>query len=226
MIGGSLAAMLALTECHTSPQGRPPGSISALALGNPILNWTGLFETTQDPTAARIDSGRPTNEEDDRVLTIGNLLRTRDIFFNKVEACFDPFASPLLFFRTPSFELPNTAHHYFNGDEQTDAETESTSSEPIRKRRSLRKYPPASSNLLLPHTRIEVGSENVLRDQSIELVDLMRKSFRRTSDEAFIATGDAPDSEFELVQRENMGLWDENLTYKVGRWLGQMLRKP
>ncbi|KAL8810104.1 MAG: hypothetical protein Q9223_007822, partial [Gallowayella weberi] len=76
--------MLALTECT-------PTGITAAALGNPIVDWSSPIQhpISTDPNSL------------DRDL---NSLHSSS--FTKPEHRYDPFASPLLFFRTPAFELP------------------------------------------------------------------------------------------------------------------------
>ena len=206
--------MLALTECHDPIKHPGLQGISAAAVGNPILDWTGLFEETIDPGAAPIPSGRP-----GQPFSILDLHTLRSKIFRKPEAYFDPFASPLLFFRTPSTDAPNEVPPNIN-------RTESVDTSHIRKRRSLRKYPPAGFDLELPFTRLEVGTESVLKDQGIELVNLMRKSSQRASDEAVTPSNDTIESRFELVEREGIGLWDERHIIEIGRWFGDVLRRP
>ena len=233
LIGGSLATMLALTECRT-PNGHPGGQgIKAAAIGNPLLDWTGLFGTDSDPVATFATNGSLLGGDDecfshsDRLIpTINRLTSLRNVIFEKPETYHDPFASPLLFFRTPSSELPGHGYNLATGRYENEMNYESPESEPIKKRRSLRKYPPSGYGLLLPHMRIEVGKKCVLRDHGRELIDLMRKSFKRTQDEAFVESGHDTNRSFDVIERDGVGLWDENDMFEIGHWLGETLRKP
>ena len=247
LIGGSLAAMLALTECHEYKHG-----ISAAVVGNPIADWTALtsadFQSVasrqkdvpseiQKPNVATISDclivpeASPGTQDDledngseEELLSIENLLRIRDLSFRKPEQYFDPFASPLLFFRTPSSDLPYQLPMY-QSTNQLREELETTS-EPGKKRRSHRKYPPADSGLLLPHMRVEVGKGNLLRDQGAEFVDLMRRSYARSSAEATSRGENLEQRTFDLVEREGLGIWGRQEMLEIGAWFGKVLREP
>ena len=210
LVGGSLAAMLALTECHGDSEG-----ISAAAIGNAIVDWTALMSAVEDQESEAAHKGQSFS---------GELLAIRGDYFPKVENYHDPFASPLLFFRTPSSDLP--LEHTFRQSSESDPDSEDALPEHIKKRRSLRKYPPTGSGLILPHMRVDVGKENVLNDQGIELVDLMRRSSARWEAERPILLGKGyPQPSFEVVEREGFGLWDEKKLPDIGNWLGEVLRK-
>ena len=223
MVGGSLAAMLALTECFYTPAELERQGISALAVGNPILDWTALTSHEAICNAPRARnfrtiSGFPEDAEPDSLSDDG-LCNMRDAYFAKPETYFDPFASPLLFFRTPSCEIPDatatpTEHNLLDGG----LEYENPLSPPAKKRRSARRYPPMGSNLLLPWTRVEVGKDCLLKDQG-------RKSFRRSQVESTNG-GNNVGREFGIVERDGVGLWDEKHTFEIGQWFGEQLRKP
>ena len=217
LVGGGLATMLALTEGVGKPAEIGFPGISALAVGNPILDWTALTQTDRNAQNDLIDLGVSAN----------NLLTTRQVYFPKPEMYFDPFASPLLFFRTPASEIPNDAPAP-NEHELLKAGTEDENSllQTVKKRRSARKYPPAGSDLILPWTKVEVGKECVLKDQGVDLVDMMRKSHRRSEAE-WTAEGTNPvKREFEVMERGGLGLWDEKHALEIGQWFGEILRKP
>ena len=231
LAGGSLAAMLALTECFYTPPELEPRGISALAVGNAILDWTALAPSDATQNAAqggifRKIGGFPEGANNES-LSANGLCDIREAFFSKAERYFDPFASPLLFFRTPTSEVPNdaaasTAHSLLNGG----PEDENTLVPHAKKRPSPRKYPPTGSNLLLPWTRVEVGKECVLKDQGVDLVEMMRKSFRRSEVERDVDARAAVERDFEVVEREGVGLWDEKHMLEIGQWFGEKLRKP
>ena len=231
LVGGSLATMLALTECSFTPAELEPQGISALAVGNPILDWTALNWSggIQTPPQAGIfrKIGSFPKGANNETLSADGLCEIREAYFSKAEKYFDPFASPLLFFRTPASEIPNetatsTDHSLLNGG----PDYESLFAPPIKKRRSARKYPPTGSNLLLPFTKVDVGMDCVLKDQGVDLVEVMRKSLRHSEVEGTPFAKDAVKRDFKIVEREGMGLWDEKHTFEIGQWFGEMLRKP
>lgn len=222
LVGGSLAAMLALTECHT------PG-ISAAALGNPIVDWTALhpLEASKEPEVT--PDVKFTNQhrdlQDKIAMSMESLLTLRGDYFSKSEKYHDPFASPLLFFRTPSSDLPLEYAPAQSSDSEPNPEE--VVSDFFKKRRSLRKYPPTYSDLIIPNIRVYVGKESVLRDQGFELVDLMRRSFDRWEVDRFTLPGkDIPQRRFEALDREGWGLWNDKEVLEIGNWFGDVLRKP
>lgn len=231
LAGGSLATMLALTECHYTPAELEAQGTSALAIGNPILDWTALTQNDFNRNAPQVGffrkmRGFPTGANNES-LSAGGLCDIRESFFSKAEKYFDPFASPLLFFRTPSSEIQNetpasTEHSLLNGG----PEDEIPLLPPAKKRVSARKYPPTGSKLLLPWTRVEVGKDCVLKDQGVDLVELMRKSFKRSEVESIADAKKAVKRNFETVEREGIGLWDEKHMLEIGQWFGEKLRKP
>lgn len=231
LVGGSLAAMLAITEYHNDRQG-----IRAAAIGNAIVDWTALFPPGEDRMSPdmlkHIDSLAITADKGSSLslpgvdpLSIEGLLAFRKAYFTKAEMFFDPFASPLLFFRTPSFDLPYQQLLYPFDDPPSEYPSENeTSPTIIRKRRSHRKYPPLSSTLRMPRMRVDVGKKSVLRDQGLELVELMRKSVRRSEQE--MGGFSEEKTKIEEIEREGLGLWDEREMIEIGQWLGEALRKP
>ena len=219
LVGGGLATMLALTEGVGKPAEIELPGISALAVGNPILDWTALAQTDSDAQDPLIGLGLG--------LSANNLLTTRQIYFSKPESYFDPFASPLLFFRTSASEIPNDApapneHDLHKGG----PEDENPLLQTVKKRRSARKYPPAGSDLILPWTKVEVGKECALKDQGVDLVDMMRKSHKRSEAEWTAEATNPVKRDFEVMEREGIGLWDEKHAFEIGQWFGEVLRKP
>ena len=223
--------MLALTECLYTPRDLGRKGISALAVGNPILDWTALTKSGEPGNASQAGNSReiggfPKGAEN-ASLSSNSLCEIRDVYFSKAENYFDPFASPLLFFRTPGCEIPEatatpTEHSLFNDG----LEDVNVLSPPVKRRRSARKYPPTGSNLLLPWTRMEVGKDCVLKDQAMDIVETMRKSFRRSEVESTADAKSLVERDFEIVEREGLGLWDEKHTMEIGQWFGEQLRKP
>ena len=223
--------MLALTECFHTPEKPERHGLSALAVGNPILDWTALIKSEETRSALEADEVRKSDSFQGGAkidsLSANDLCDIRDTYFSKAEHYFDPFASPLLFFRTPGCEIPDTTatlteHSLLNGG----LEGENSLSLPIKKRRSARKYPPTGSNLLLPWTRMDVGKDYVLKDQAMDIIEMMRKSFRRSEIEGIASAENAVGRDFEILEAEGAGLWDERHTFEIAQWFGEQLRKP
>lgn len=233
LVGGSLATMLALTECRNPASNAGLQGVSAVAVGNPILDWTALFDSTNDHLGLRYSSNKLIRREykfppsyNNQILTISDLLNARSMFFRKAETYFDPFASPLLFFRTPSVDIPNEYPVASTNGSSSDPEVDCDSLELVKKRRSHRRYPPTGIDLILPHMRVEVGKDCVLKEQGIELVELVRKSFKRT-DEAMHTLGRSViERSFDLIEKEGLGLWDKEHMLEIGQWFGDVLRRP
>lgn len=209
--------MLALTE-----QG-----VNAAAIGNPIVDWTALFTPDTDK-ASVLSEGPVHNSQNDPLVDpaptiLKSLLTMREKLFTKAEKYHDPFASPLLFFRTPSSDLPT---EFGRLHLESDLDTGHQTTEAVKKRRSLRKYPPRGSNLVLPHMRVDIGKENVLRDQGIELIDLMRRSHTRADTERNNFQDFLPSRIFDVVERPGCGWWHKKEMQEIGNWLGEVLRRP
>lgn len=71
-----------------------------------------------------------------------------------------------------------------------------------------------------------MGKLCVLRDQGVDLVEMMRKSFRRLEVERTADGKRAVKRNFDIVEREGMGLWDEEHMHEIGQWFGEVLRRP
>lgn len=217
--------MLALTECAPRASKGVVRGISALAAGNPIVDWTAFFESNSDsgnmPSLTRPQ--RPPNFN--RKLTARDLLELRTIFFKKPETYFDPFASPLLFFRTPGADLSNDVQTASTNESDSDSEAKTGSVEHPKKRRSHRKYPPSGIDLVLPHMRIEVGKDDVLRDQGAELIELVRKSFKRTEEESLTSGASTIDRSFDVIEKEDLVLSDKERMLEIGQWFDDVLRR-
>ncbi|KAI4126927.1 MAG: hypothetical protein LQ347_004803 [Umbilicaria vellea] len=246
VMGGSLATMLALTECRS----QKPGGICAAALGNPIADWTFPVAETPHQAPDRVDlpdtrnqAGEPPSRKRSAVklrpidswtefansetLSAQALISARDTFFTKPEKWFDPFASPLLFFRTASTEIPTLEAPDPGSDRPLDLATL-----PVKKRKARRRYPPLHSDLKLPTIRIDVGEESLLRDQGVELVERVKKSSPSYMKQAvgwdgeWLATEQTLENDdVQLVRREGVGLWGEAELTEVGVWLNNALRR-
>lgn len=248
LLGGSLATMLALTECQNPASNGGVRSISAVAVGNPIVDWTALSPVDPDPRISpnsvegiSIGDYKIPRISNSQTLTVPGLVDVRDVFFRKPENYFDPFASPLLYFRTPGTDVPNESQaeaesqsfravvpqpvSSANGSSYV-PEPETRPFEPARRRRSHRKYPPTGFDLVLPHMRVEVGKEWVLKDQGMELIELVRKSFERTEDQKTSSGKSRINRSFEIIENEGLGLWDKENMFEIGQWFGDVLRRP
>lgn len=235
-IGGSLASMLALTECRTTKQG-----ITVAAIGNPIVDWTLItFEgqsihpahtTPEQDTNTTVEqlndpTTSPTFNGMNGIPTRQSLLSLRNTIFPTAEKYFDPFASPSLFFRTPTFDLPPylpTLPYQASTPKSQEIEDD-ISPNLIRNRRSHRKYPPLSSDLRLPNMRIEVGNGNgnVLKKQGLEFVELMRRSVDlwEIEERQGLKRKDG-DNRVELVKRAKSRLWEDEEILEIGTWFAQ-----
>ena len=219
LVGGSLAAMLALTECQVGKS-----SISAAVIGNPIADWTGFTSPKEksqlsEPIATSKRAAKPEPESwtdfaDNNTMSTSLLLSLRQKFHPNPASQHDPFASPLLFFRTPSIELPSL----FQVDE-----TEPQSY--ILKRRSHRKYPPQNSNLRLPKLRVELGQESPLGDQGMEFAELAARSVGLHEYGDGVRDNEQRARErVEVVRRPGTGLWGNEELEQVGVWFANALR--
>ena len=236
-LGGTLATVLALTECHVGTRG-----IRAAAVSNPITDWTAMHVVSPSRSIDLLNKTKPELQTDRRrpsrkaflkdswtafsanpTMSSASLLRARFTLFAKPEHYFDPFASPLLFFRTASSDIPpeRTSEDPFFDDEAL--------LEFIKKRRAHRRHPPMGSDLVLPPMRVQIGEENLLRDQGRELVESMRRSIGSGSGDSVEATSlhgiSATDEErIEVLQSNGLGLWTENDLADIGTWFGRVLR--
>lgn len=221
VVGGGLATVLALTECHGT------SGIRAAAVNNAIVDWTALDELHKDETSklhGDVAYGHDADLSTDAsyALSLENLRDLRRQIFVPPEKLFDPFASPLLFFRTPRFAMEvkssESPENELKDDQETDGED---SPNLVKKRLSHRSFPPLHSDLILPRIRLEVGSESPLKDQGYELIQLMERSLDKRR-------GSKPHDgmqRFEAVTRKGLGMWDDADMFRIGQWLGETLRE-
>ena len=231
MVGGSLASMLALTECQPTK-----GGVKAAAVGNAIMDWTSLLAADRDNASPAVTNHQQTisagakgvapqlhHDKGSQPLSNDTLLQLRSTFFERVEKYFDPFASPLLFFRTPASELPSDMDGSV-GDKHTFGELASMSQ--TKKRRSHRKYPPIGSALRLPEIRIEVGMENELREQGEEMAEVLQKSVKYWEEESYGSCDrEALLRKIQVVRSKRLGLWAEKDIISLGEWFREVLRR-
>ena len=251
LLGGSLAAMLAVTECHA----HKAGGIRAAALGNPITDWTAMYpvalEITNMNTVMLEDRNAVVRKRklkakgkalhswsasfDNPVLTSEAILQARDTLFAKPEHYHDPFASPLLFFRTASSDIPSDQPISFDAARPSLETPSAQLIEFIRKRRAHRRHPALGSGLVLPHTKVVVGKESVLRDQGVELVDAMRRSVNsyETNERGCTQEKDFDDGledigvnegKVQLEESAEAAMWTEEDLLRVASWAADAVR--
>ncbi|KAH7069681.1 Alpha/Beta hydrolase protein [Paraphoma chrysanthemicola] len=234
LLGGSLAAMLALTECRLGES-----RIGAAAINNPVADWVFpeelLFvEPTELPEPLAADETALPADEDpmssialgtisnsarkprkrskkeitmtawqlysaNSIVPIRSLTVARDFLFRRTEDYFDPFASPIHYFRSPVAQLvlphsedtsaslqPDILHdvetqmtldHYTAGGGRTSAVQELPTL--TRCRAYMRGYPPAGSKINIPAWNVTTGLESPLSDQGKEITKMLRRSIAR-----------------------------------------------
>lgn len=237
-LGGSLASMLALTECHSRKQ----GSIASAGISNPVADWTSLaFEgdDTEDVSANSALRAEPAKKKlplsgtiprTGRPLRIESLLSVRDILFPKEDRFFDPFASPLLFFRGPAFDLkglqlPESAVSSATADPMAEQRGDDDSASVLRNRLSHRKYPPHNSGLYLPQMRVELGEKNILKEQGLDFVKLMRRSVKLWEYQEKADLHNDGSDRIELLERPESGWWGDEEIHDLGVWFAQTFRR-
>ncbi|MCJ1395268.1 hypothetical protein MMC18_008152 [Xylographa bjoerkii] len=257
LLGGSLAAMLALTECHANRS----GNVKALVLGAPVVDWTAMYPVASgEGSESALATGEPVAADDkvgvtsktrkhktppadswrthtsSQLLSASTLLEARDTLFLKPEHYHDRFASPLLFFRTASSDIPppeaSPFDHFSSSSQAASSLSPAAITTFLKPRRAYLRYPPLGSGLVLPRTRIDVGQESVLRDQGVELAEAMGRSWtlykgrgagrgRGREIERVSSEGDEENVEVREVGGE--GLWGEEELVGVGRWVAEVL---
>ena len=194
LLGGSLATMLAVTECRKGE----PGVVAA-AVNNPLADWVQPDDELEltSPKSSLAKFG-----QNHVGLQIDDLLRARGNYFLKPEAYFDPFASPLLFFRTPGTAIPldrssevddlellsSIEREDFHRQQMllssmSNVSLQDIASSPEEIKPSMRKasrlFPNKSLKLDLPSFYFTTGDTSPLSDQAQELSQTLRKSITR-----------------------------------------------
>ena len=222
---GGLAAAIGLTECRSHQQG-----LVAVAAGNPIVDWTwNEAQIRQEERYLLWKAGHPSTPTQQPPpskqlptshLGGGALATLRKQLFKHEETYHDTFASPLLFFRTPSYGLPSS--HNITPDSNASSDDQSMTAS--KRRRYHKTYPPTGSENRLPRMRLEVGEQSLLSDQGMELVQLMRRSIIN-SDPAIRSepTSELWTDRVEAISRPGLGLWGEKDLAEIGRWFGRVL---
>ena len=237
LVSGSLATMLALTECRPTK-----GGVKAAVVGNAILDWTSLFPASNNGIAPAVSFREAATSTNARhvaperspgqhgpSLSNDGLLRLRSRLFTRPEKYFDPFASPLLFFRTPGCDLASLGddiHARQTFDDRSADDPTTAHDAQTKKRRSPRKYPPSGSGLRLPYMRFDAGIESSVRGQSEEMVEMLVKSAQHWEDESYGALDrKAVSKRVRLVEKGGLGFWGEKELRELGTWFGDVLRR-
>jgi hypothetical protein len=195
-LGGTLATSLALTESRIGRR----GSIAALAVKDSIFDWSPLtvpetdLPTVKSPKKKRgCASSTPASVEDVERKRLAALMPD---LFKTPDSCFDPFASPILFFRTagldvaPSFGwTPGSDNeeslNILEASQSTSDDEALASKDPTiedvligtQARRTNLRFPPRSSGLRIPFSRIRVtGDSPFLFEQGQEMARLLQRS--------------------------------------------------
>ncbi|KAK5750196.1 hypothetical protein LTS12_019760 [Elasticomyces elasticus] len=237
LIGGGLAAMLALTECRVGQPG-----IVAAALSSPIVDWVEQAPDTDATTAQLTD--------------------LRGKLFRKPEHYFDPFASPMLFLRSAGYTIPPAPPDVLANDmdylvslnrEGSGMAVKSSMDEEVTLlKRTATRYPTPALGLRLPSFYLQAGSKSpVLYGQADEFTRRLRQAHVRQAGQVDfgrkVLTEDELDEmnesdKQEVAQRErearekvrldvsqDLGLWDDSVPgrariAKVGHWLRKVLQ--
>ncbi|SMR51484.1 unnamed protein product [Zymoseptoria tritici ST99CH_3D1] len=217
LAGGQLATALALTECRLGEPG-----IVAANVNLPIFDWTELDEL-KGTTAS--SNG----------LNSTALLKQRSALFRKPQDYYDSFASPGLFFRSASSQVPGRVEDSPSDEmdelaslERMDffreqvtlenaitqpADTESDPmivSQLVKQRKASRRFPSKALKLRLPQFRISTGTESPLLDQSMELAHVLRQSFERQAKSGELSHEDTAGRHAQYVEKPGLGLWDSS----------------
>lgn len=227
LIGGSLGLGLALSECRIGEPG-----IVAAAINNPIVDWSTIHDRNWMPF-------KPTSKVHNYAgLAWDDLAGYRDALFRKPAHYFDPFASPIMFFRSAELEVPDYVEEQpldemeelvrfereeslreqlMFGDQPGSAGLEGTKS--TKKRRVSRRFPSKALGLRLPNFRLESGSDAVVSGQAIELAHQLRQSFKRQRKPGPSRIGitdfqdeqalDAASDQIRHCWHAGLGLWDD-----------------
>ncbi|KAK1061681.1 hypothetical protein LTR33_012652 [Friedmanniomyces endolithicus] len=248
LLGGGLAAMLALTECRVGQPG-----IVAAALSNPMVDWVDL---DGDLAKAVTTASAPTAN----ALTT-DLQALRNKLFRKPEHYFDPFASPMLFLRSAGGAIPSAPPDVPTDDmehltqlnrEEFRYVNDPAQEEAKPQRKISKRYPSPLLGLRLPAFHIHASkSSSLLFGQAEEFVRRLRKAHVRQAGEMEFGRKVLDEDELdemndseksEIAQREmearkkaqlsvsqDLGLWDASAEGRVrvtemARWVSDALR--
>lgn len=200
-VGASLATSLALTESHPHKH----FAVRGLAVHNGVYNWT-MFLPDHRVHKSR-GALMPVDKYGcDAIKALGSLMPG---LFKKTASLFDPFASPVLFFRTAGMDIPSSFTRSETLTSQIDHLAGLTLSEdekamlpnpPPPPRRAALVFPPRTSTLKIPETRLlytrpppltkrkrrAKAKGNTFETQALELAEVMRRSVEREVKERMV----------------------------------------
>nr|POE64915.1 hypothetical protein CFP56_65873 [Quercus suber] len=204
LIGGGLATMLALTECRRGQVG-----VVCAGLNAPVTDWVDLDDLLdmESSSSSQRHRGKATKRAQLDTRPVQDLLQLREQLFLKPEHFFDPFASPLLFFRSTGKAVPppfpekkhptdefgilamlNEQDFYRQQHALSrvvhDSSAPNTPPSPQSAdsdvpRRASRRFPGKSSGLELPAFHVSAGEDLPFKEQGAELIYRLRQSFTR-----------------------------------------------
>lgn len=203
LVGGSLAAMLALTECHASS--RVPRIVAA-AVNEPILDWS-AFDGPDNVVPKERSRKTAKTRVEHAVLNAPVLKGIRNELFASKATFEDQFASPLLFFRHATSHEPDQedVSTLSRSSDSTEQSSGIPPHKPITQRSKI--YPSKSSALSLPTFRISSGTGSILRPQLSDFAKVVRRAIVRTSSLRDAEHG-AHDG-VELVTTKKSHLWSQ-----------------
>jgi len=182
------------------PEPHAPDETELLAEADPMDT-----RQTEVPSPSPVTPKRPRRKlpptswqlyGDNMTIPTLTLSAERDVLFRKPDHYFDRFASPMHFFRSPHAQMIQPEHEDMFASRQQieplDPDIQmsldhyaSMSQAPpelpylARCRAYARIYPPAGTNLALPHWHVTTGDESPLLDQATELTKMLRRSVAR-----------------------------------------------
>lgn len=207
LVGGGLATALAMTECRAGEPG-----IMAAAVSNPLVDWVDLGRAAPSVKAKKGGKKSRVVAVDQDDAAVKDLLMLRAQLFKRPQDYFDPFASPMLFFRSAGADVPPPASPPLDDLErlsllereevlkqashgvaraQDTGTNESTGKAEEAIRTYSRRYPSKSLGLRLPQFSVSTGSLQPFHGQAGELTKHLRQSVARQSKDA-----QSPASEF------------------------------
>ncbi|GAB7355316.1 hypothetical protein MBLNU459_g5849t1 [Dothideomycetes sp. NU459] len=242
--------MLALTECRA---GGP--HVAAAAVNEPIVDWifpegnasvNGQDRVLEDQTSKR-NSGSKTVRATpsflkyarNGLLDAATLLECRDSMFRRPADYFDPFASPVLYFRSPGIETPRAAPltvldefaelSLFERDDfhrqqlKLSALSDATLAreEPDvdgaskKTRKMLKRWPSTGSGLKIPEMKVFTGSTSPLLNQATEMVELLRRSVITQHKKAVPEDNDGWDADEASVFAEERAVLSQSERFQL-----------
>lgn len=235
VLGGTLSTALALSECRIGEPG-----IVAAAINNPITDWPGLDDDEGNSSG---ESGGASH------LNVESLAMHRKALFHRPDSYFDPFASPILFFRSAGVEASEPMPEAPQSDMELlamleredffrsqlalsaiplspDRQTATSMDSPkivTKKRKTSRRFPSVLWRLRLPGFFLSAGRDTPMANQTTELARMLRKSFERQAKATNLARDQREDA-VEHYETSGLGLWDESRVgresiYQAAQWL-------